>query len=927
MENIEHILLKAPNDTRDCYTYELQNKLRVYMVQDDNANNASVAMLVKIGYFQDTIPGIAHFLEHMLFNGTKKYPNEKEFMSFIEKYNGCSNAYTTHDHTLYHYSIVEEGLLQSLDIFGHFFVDPLFNKNSVNREKEAVNAEHLKNVNDDGWRCQELLKVASNEKSWFRKFGTGSNETLDIKDIEVHVRKFFEKYYSADKMTLIIVSKNHLFKDEKGINDIFSEITIKPIKNWELIQDIPILHPPKVIKYVPVEDRKHMRLTWEIPYFRNQLERSPNTFLGYLIRNRVKNSIDYILSEKKFALGLSCYFHTKTFSKCLFSIDMELTPLGYKHKKKIISIIIKYVAFLLDKIDELEEIYNDQLKIDAYDYKYTEKSNSMSDVNDMCYLINNYNFDPKYIFVLNYMQDPYPDVKNNLRNVLKEMTLDNLVVMYSVEDTEIIQKTDDYRTKPTASSTFGTEKHKFLEFPNYGTKYVVDDRKIKSVNIKKNASIPRPNPFIPDLENKSFSSLKHPKKLGKDIICYWFPYTKFNIPDIYVFANISMPATIQTVYDKTCMMLYMGTILTEIDHKLYILKSASYYANIFFSGGGKINFRIGGNYKRVNNVCKYILTHITNPDLVTQKSFDMKKYSLTQQYKNFIFNQPHEQLGDIFNKHMYSKYYDTQDVLDVIDKITREDVIKAFNTLFKYDDITLFISGNCSKKIAEKTKTLFQTIIAKTEKPQSVKKLHRTPTKSERYDVINTNEAEKNVAVSHYVYIEDVDFKKMINIKYSCLLRLLDNLISTEYYDTLRTKEMFGYIVGTSIVSTGNNPNYSYYYSFTVQSPDKTVTDIINRNEKFIGEFRNKLRATTDENFEIVKQSILTESKSNFVNLFSLSSYIFNNEIDTGYLQFDSNKVEIKTYQSLTLKDLIEFYEDKFIKNRIDVIVSLAPSL
>mgnify|MGYP002070012838 CR=1 FL=1 len=48
----------------------------------------------------------------------------------------------------------------SLDIFGNFFVNPLFNKNCVDREKEAVNSEHMKNVNNDVWRKQELLKVA-----------------------------------------------------------------------------------------------------------------------------------------------------------------------------------------------------------------------------------------------------------------------------------------------------------------------------------------------------------------------------------------------------------------------------------------------------------------------------------------------------------------------------------------------------------------------------------------------------------------------------------------------------------------------------------------------------------------------------------------------------------------------------------------------
>src|SRR5690242_5413941 len=98
-------ILKPKNDNRDSYTYELPNKLRVFIISDPDTEIACATMLVKVGFFQDTIPGIAHFLEHMLFNGTKKYPDEKMFSTFIANHNGSQNAYTAHDHTCYYFSI------------------------------------------------------------------------------------------------------------------------------------------------------------------------------------------------------------------------------------------------------------------------------------------------------------------------------------------------------------------------------------------------------------------------------------------------------------------------------------------------------------------------------------------------------------------------------------------------------------------------------------------------------------------------------------------------------------------------------------------------------------------------------------------------------------------------------------------------------
>ena len=54
-------------------------------------------MTVNIGAFvePDDLPGLAHFLEHMLFLGTEKYPDENVYSKFLSEHGGSSNAYTT----------------------------------------------------------------------------------------------------------------------------------------------------------------------------------------------------------------------------------------------------------------------------------------------------------------------------------------------------------------------------------------------------------------------------------------------------------------------------------------------------------------------------------------------------------------------------------------------------------------------------------------------------------------------------------------------------------------------------------------------------------------------------------------------------------------------------------------------------------------
>eukprot|EP00434_Breviolum_minutum_P034884 symbB.v1.2.030880.t1/scaffold3459.1/size56318/3 len=63
----------------------------------------AMAMAVRAGSYDDPrdLPGLAHFCEHMLFLGTKKYPEPSGFDQFMTKYGGSNNAYTSSEATVY----------------------------------------------------------------------------------------------------------------------------------------------------------------------------------------------------------------------------------------------------------------------------------------------------------------------------------------------------------------------------------------------------------------------------------------------------------------------------------------------------------------------------------------------------------------------------------------------------------------------------------------------------------------------------------------------------------------------------------------------------------------------------------------------------------------------------------------------------------
>lgn len=104
----------------DRCTYQqllLANGLQVLIVHDPLTDTGSASLDVNVGFLNDPekYPGLAHFLEHLLFMGTEKYPNESEYQSFLTEHGGNSNAYTDNEHTNYFFDVSVDFLESALD--------------------------------------------------------------------------------------------------------------------------------------------------------------------------------------------------------------------------------------------------------------------------------------------------------------------------------------------------------------------------------------------------------------------------------------------------------------------------------------------------------------------------------------------------------------------------------------------------------------------------------------------------------------------------------------------------------------------------------------------------------------------------------------------------------------------------------------------
>ena len=216
-------------DEREYYNWVMKNELEVLYIQDDNSEISQVSLAVNIGSFneEDEINGLAHFLEHMLFMGSKTYPGESQFPDFINSNCGNEDAYTDLSITNYQFEIRNAAFLEGFKMLSRFFIDPLFNQKSVDKEIKAVDSEFRNLLRDEIERKEEIKNKESNLFSPFRKFSTGNFQYLKKPGLLEALREFYDKNYSADIMNVVVYTSINLDIVEEKIDKILNEIPNK----------------------------------------------------------------------------------------------------------------------------------------------------------------------------------------------------------------------------------------------------------------------------------------------------------------------------------------------------------------------------------------------------------------------------------------------------------------------------------------------------------------------------------------------------------------------------------------------------------------------------------------------------------------------------------------------------------------------------
>ncbi|MEO7760868.1 MAG: insulinase family protein, partial [Casimicrobiaceae bacterium] len=338
----------APTDSATFRRFTLDNGLKVLLVSDPKFNKSAAALVVNVGQIDDPRDreGLAHFTEHMLFLGTEKYPDVTEYANYIRTNGGSRNAYTTTDHTTYHFEIRHEAFAGALDRFAQFFIAPKFNPEFTAREVNAVHSEAMRHVQNDQRRLAGVSRELYDPASGESKFSTGNKDTLAGATPEA-VRAFYEKFYTADHMALALTGHASLDDLEKHARSLFSAIPKRAVPQVARVANfLPRKAALRLAFVEPIKEVRQLGLEFVMPATRPDFASKPDRLVAELISYPGPGGLVERLKREGLVNSLGAGMWERTGEYGSMNIQADLTPAGLADYRRVLTSIFGYLEQL-----------------------------------------------------------------------------------------------------------------------------------------------------------------------------------------------------------------------------------------------------------------------------------------------------------------------------------------------------------------------------------------------------------------------------------------------------------------------------------------------------------------------------------------------------------------------------------------------------
>ncbi|KAL3144870.1 hypothetical protein ABBQ38_001970 [Trebouxia sp. C0009 RCD-2024] len=919
---------------------------------------AAAAMAVGVGSFKDPdqLQGLSHYLEHMLFMGSKKYPDENEYDSYLTKHGGASNAFTELEFTNYHFDVKPNALYGALDRFAQFFIDPLCKADALEREVMAVDNEFSGVLQSDGCRLSQLRCHTAQPGHIYNKFSWGNRRSLfdEPKAQGIAVRdelvKYYRQQYSAERMSLVVLGGQPLEELQHWVTDLFSSVPSgKGPRPTYFDAGMPYKGGQVTICPSVKEGHQVMAL-FQLPSLTNQYRSKADEYISHLVGHEGKGSLLSALKAKGWASELSAGVgesgYDRNTAAYVFEVHMNLTQAGFDTSPgnglAVMGLLFQFLSLLKAQgpqkwvFDELANIAQMRFKFaeeeDACEYALRLAADAPYYAPE--HLLNGHylydQWDPQLVdsllghmtpsnvrvdvqtssfsstkgadiqqepwFGMPYASSPIPPELLHLWATAPPSPELQLPPKNDFIPTDFALRSDD---TPTASTSTSTELAPTTR-TTQSKQQQQQGNKVAQVGEKHSHNGKAVSNGHVD-ESPAHSSFPTPPEMILDDpgLRLWHKLDRhFQTPKAAAYFCLTSAAMYDSPAAAAATHLLMKLLEDALCETAYLADVAGLSYDMWPEGQAGVEIKVDGFSHKLPLLVDYIFQQLVSLK-VDPARFDRVREGLLRRYKNANFK-PDKHATYLRIYAIKQKVWPVEQVHAQLEALTPTTLQELLPKILSAVFVEGLVHGNLTSQDAvslgrKVQATLASAPVSADDRPRD--RVLQLPAASLCYSAKTKNPEEGNSVVELYVQIGTDDLAKR------SMLDMVDQVLHEPCYDTLRTKQQLGYSVHSGVRLTHGILGFAV----CVVSGTHDPVTLQERIEAFLDSSTSLLAELQPEDFERHRQALIAAKLQQCHSLLDESDKHWE-QIQTRRYNFTVRQQEVEQLKALTVKQIRDFY-------------------
>lgn len=329
----------------------LENGLRAILISASATPLSAASITVGAGTLCNPRDkqGLAHFVEHLLFQGSKKYPHPGEFQNFIIRNGGYYYAETDLDCTNYGFQVKSGSFDEAFDRFADFFMAPLMAKETIPAELKIIEEEFQKFSASDAYTVATVKARFYKEGHPLKNMLLGGNAKTLKSATHRDAKAYFETYYRPDVITLAVIGSQGLDELEGIVRKAFSSKKRgKPVNIQEYKDFIDEKNTVEVVHIATKSNYKMLYLDFAVESEKDDWKGRPGYLIRTLLESNAAGSLLALLKQEGLAtdLKVSTGQNAKANTGTGWTICFTLTDKGFDEYKRVLDMFFAEINLL-----------------------------------------------------------------------------------------------------------------------------------------------------------------------------------------------------------------------------------------------------------------------------------------------------------------------------------------------------------------------------------------------------------------------------------------------------------------------------------------------------------------------------------------------------------------------------------------------------